>query len=147
MSETCDEIRDLMSGYLDDELSDAQTQIMQAHLDGCAVCRQELDEMTQLVAASSELGFELPPEEVWDDFLGQVYARMERRFGWLLIWLGCAGLIGVGLYTMLITQWESSIAKIATEIVLVGLAVVFASVARQRWVIRKTDRYSNDIHH
>lgn len=147
MSETCDEIRDLMSGHLDEELSDAQSAIMQAHLNGCASCRQELEEMTALVSASSELSVDLPPEEVWDDFLGQVYARMERRLGWFLFWLGCAGLIGLGLYTMVITEWESPVAKLATEVMLVGLVILFASVARQRWAIKKTDRYSRDIHH
>ena len=120
---------------------------MRAHLDGCAACRQELEDMTTLVSASSELGVEQPPEEVWDDFLGNVYARMERRLAWLLVWLGCAGLVGIGLYTMVITEWESPIAKLATEIILVGLAVLFVSVAGQRWVIKKTDRYSRDVHH
>ena len=147
MSETCEEIRELMSGYLDEELSTAQTEIMQAHLEGCASCRLELEETTTLVAAASGLEVEAPPEEVWDDFLGKVYGKMERRIGWLLFWIGTAGLLCLGLYTMVITEWESPTAKILTEILLVGIVVLFVSVLRQRLAIHKTDRDSRDVHH
>jgi anti-sigma factor RsiW len=136
-----------MSGYLDDELTSAETEEMEAHLEGCAECRAEFEEMTLLVSASSGLSVELPSEDVWEDFLPQVYSRMERKAGMYLFALSCIALSVIMLYYMVVLEWASPIVKLATEIGMVGLVILFISALRQRMAIRRTDRYSRDIHH
>lgn len=147
MTESCETFREWMSGYLDDELDAEQARRLESHLAGCDACRDELEELTLVVSASSELSVELPPEEVWDDFLGQVYAKMERRLGWTLIWLGCLALACFGLYEFFMVYTGSPIVKVATGSTLGGVSILFVSVLRQRIAIRKTDRYTKNVHH
>ena len=147
MTESCEEIRESMSGYLDGELTELQTERLETHLAGCQSCRDELEELTLVVSAASTLAIDEPPEDVWDDFLGQVYARMERRLGWTLLWLGCAVLGCFGLYEFFIISTESPVVKLATGSTIGGVFILFISVLRQRLAIRKTDRYSKNVHH
>lgn len=147
MTESCEEIRELMSGYLDNELDADQTARLETHLAQCPSCRDELEDMTLVVTAASTLTVDQPPEDVWDDFLGNVYARMERRLGWTLFWLGCAALGCFGLYEFFIVSTSSSVAKLATGSTIGGIVVLFVSVLRQRLAIRKSDRYSKNVHH
>ena len=147
MNEDCEDNRELMSGYLGNELDAGQRARLEAHLAGCPACRDELEELTLVVSASATLAVKDPPEEVWDDFLGNVYARMERRLGWTLFWLGCAALGCFGMYEFFIISAESPIVKLATGSTLGGIFILFISVLRQRMAIRKSDRYSKNVHH
>lgn len=146
MDNPCDKIRDLMSGYLDSELDDADTERMEAHLEQCESCRTDFEEMTLLVSASASLSVELPPDEVWDQFLQNVYNRTERQTGWIAFITGVFALLAWGIYEMVILDWAEPIVKVATGIALIGLTILFVSVLRQRLAIRKSDRYSADIH-
>ena len=146
MDKTCDEIRQLMSGFLDSELDDADTGRMNAHLAECESCRTEFEEMTLLVSASSSLSVELPPEEVWDEFLKNVYNRTERQTGWIAFIVGTFSLLGWGLYEMFMLDWAEPIVKISTCIATIGVTILFISVLRQRISVHKSDRYSASIH-
>ncbi len=146
MDEHCTKMHDLMSGYLDDELDDADTERLEGHLETCADCRREFEEMTLIVSGASTLSVEDPPEEVWDEFLENVYNRIERRTGWYLVILGALMVIGWTVYFLVLTDILSAIAKIIVVLILVGLALLFSSVMRQRLHHRKTDRYSRDVH-
>lgn len=145
MDNPCEEIHDLMSGYLDDELDKAGIERLETHLTQCEKCRAEFDEMTLVVSASSRLSVELPPDEVWDTFLQNVYNRTERQTGWIAFIVGVVALTGWGIYEMIVLDWAEPIVKISTALALVGIVILFVSVLRQRLVTRKSDRYSVDI--
>ncbi len=146
MDNPCDKIRDLMSGYLDNELDKTDTEHMETHLEQCESCRNDFEEMTLLVSASQTLSVELPPDEVWDQFILNVYNRTERQTGWFAFITGVFALLSWGIVEMIILDWADPIVKGATGIALVGVTILFVSVLRQRLAIRKSDRYSADIH-
>ena len=55
----CQESRELMSGYLEQYLTEPETALVTEHLSGCAGCRQELadlDETLRLVRSGLGLG-------------------------------------------------------------------------------------------
>ena len=84
MKEDCTDIQELLSGFLDGELDEAQQSRVDSHLSECPACRDELEKMKLLVAVTSSIRIEDPPEEVWDTFLDNVYNNLERRTGWLI---------------------------------------------------------------
>jgi len=45
---TCNDYKDLLMGYLDNELSDEQRQRFEEHLAGCPECASELEEFRKL---------------------------------------------------------------------------------------------------
>ncbi len=145
MEEKCESYQVLMSGELDGELEPADRQTLQAHLDECAACRDEFEQMRQLVTATSQLCVEPPPEEVWDTFLDGVYNRLERRAGWWVFIVGLVVLGVTGVYLFLTEPWGTAFMKVACAAPVIGLAILFISVLRQRLSDAKTDRYSKEI--
>lgn len=72
----CDQIREELSGYLDDVLDAAARQKVAAHLDVCPACRGELKGLQSLVSAMGDLEkVSAPP-----DFLEQLHARMTPAY-------------------------------------------------------------------
>lgn len=146
MKETCEHIQPMLSGYLDDELDEEERSQLENHLATCSQCKTELESMTELLAVSGDIDIDMPSDEVWDEFLEKVYNRLERRTGWMLFVIGVVALGLVGLYYLVTTDWASPGVKMTVEIGLAGLLLLFVSVLRQRLFLRKSDRYSRDIH-
>jgi len=145
MREDCEAIQPLMSGYLDHELSDDNRERLEGHLRSCKTCREEFERMKRLINAASGLEVEPPPEEVWDTFIEGVYNRIERQTGWLVVILGAAALAAWGIYVFLTEPWGSVLEKLLVATPVVGLAVVFVSILRERLFVAKTDRYSKEV--
>lgn len=144
-NESCETYQPLMSGYLDGELGVEDRATLEAHLDECPNCREEFEQMKKLVAAAGTIRMEDPPDEVWDTFLDNVYNRVERRFGWLLTILGVAVLTLYGIYLFVTNPWGSAMEKFLVATPIVGLALVFVSVLRQRLRVAKMDRYTKEV--
>jgi hypothetical protein len=145
MSHECDEMQALVSGYVDDELTAEERKRLESHLERCAECRRELDQLRLVARATSNLHIKTPPEEVWDHFLDDVYNRLERRVGWFAFWVGATALLLFGLYHYIVDPWASPMNKALIGLPLAGLFVLFVSVLRQRMFIAKTDRYSREV--
>ena len=140
-----EELEALISGYLDGELSPEQAAEFEARLESSPGFREEFERMRSLVHATSNLRFENPPEEVWDHFLDNVYNRVERRLGWLILIMGVLALSGYGLYHYFIDAWATPYIKILVAAPMSGLAILLISVWRQRLAVAREDRYSRDI--
>ncbi len=148
MSETNhehEEMRSLISGYLDGELDADERGRVERFAEAHPEYRREIDEMRETVAQADELEPEPVPDEVWDTFLDGVYNRVERRIGWMLTITGLSAALLVALYFLVVLPWAPAAVKLAVELLLVGLAVLFVSVLRQRRFMLKTDRYSRDV--
>lgn len=143
--ETREEMRLLMSGYVDGELEPDELARFKSYLESDAELRRELEEMGEFVNAASSLAPEALPDEVWDTFLDDVYNRIERRTGWSVLILGLVCLLAIGLYWFVVAPWGTPTVKFVTALPVVGLLVLFGSVSRQRLFMRKTDRYSRDV--
>jgi anti-sigma factor RsiW len=52
---TCHDYKDLMMGYLDNELSEEQRRQFEEHLSGCPECKKELEEFKKLKAITDEV--------------------------------------------------------------------------------------------
>lgn len=68
----CEDIRELLSGSLDGELTEAEARRLEAHLASCEACRHDLAELERVWEGLGVLGeAELP-----EDLAGRVYARV-----------------------------------------------------------------------
>jgi len=138
-------MRAMISGYLDDELDPGERARLEAYAAAHPEFRREMDEMRGLLKTAAHLQPPSVPDEQWDQFLDNVYSRMERRVGWMLTLVGASALLVLALYFMVVLPWAPAPLKLAAEVLVAGLGVLFLSVLRQRLVMRKHDRYSRDV--
>ncbi len=136
-------VGELLSGYIDGELTQQQRQRVEIHCDGCLECNKELDDLKQLrkdVGASrlSDLS-----EDEWRENMRDTTVRTSRGIGWLLFVGGILVLTGIGLYEFIIDTSINLTMKLLIAAIYGGLAVLFLSVMRQRLIERKTDKYKD----
>lgn len=147
MKRSDEEYRVLISGYLDGELDPADRADLERHLETCPRCRRELDSMRCIFCGTSAaFGADSVPEETWDEFLDNVYNRLERKTGWVVFVFGALALTLFGIYVFVMEPWTSALVKLLLATPVVGLAILFVSVLRQRLETIKTDRYTREIH-
>ena len=144
---TCQDYKNLMMGYLDDELDADQQKTLQQHLDSCPACTAELEEFSQLKQITDDATLAQPEEVLWKQYWGGVYNRIERGAGWILF--SVAGILllmysGFKLVEELVKDPTVDIILKAGVVVLIaGLAMLFVSVLRERIYFRKNDRYKD----
>jgi predicted anti-sigma-YlaC factor YlaD len=144
---TCHDYKDLMMGYLDNELSEEQKKRFEEHLAGCPECAGELKEFQKLKAITDEVTLVEPEDQVWQDYWTGIYNRIERDVGWIIfsvsaILLSIYG--GFKLIEEIITDATTGmLLKIGLIALIVGLAILFVSVLRERIYFWSKDRYRN----
>jgi len=144
---TCHDYKDLMMGYLDNELSDEQKRQFEEHLAGCSECKDELKEFRKLKAITDEVTLVEPEDRIWQDYWSGIYNRIERSVGWIVFSVAAILLIiyaGFKLIEELIKDEAiGMLLKIGLLVLIVGLAILFVSVLRERLYFWQRDRYKN----
>ncbi len=136
-------VGEMLSGFVDGELTQQQRQWVEVHCRDCAECRRDLDELRALRerlgrARLSELG-----EDRWREDMNDTTVTTTRTVGWLLFVIGALAIgawvvfavlsdpgIGLGIKAMFVAFYG-------------GLAVLLISVLRQRLIEHKTDKYKD----
>jgi hypothetical protein len=137
-------VGEMLSGYIDGELTQQQRQQVEVHCDSCDECNGNLRELRALrerVGRSrlSELG-----EDIWREQMDDTTVRTTRDIGWLMFIGGLLILAGYGVYEFVIDTSMSLGFKLLFTAIYGGMGVLFFSVLRQRLIERKTDKY-NDV--
>ena len=78
---TCQDYKNLMMGYLDDELNAQQRKTFEEHLASCAECTAEFEEFGQLKQITDDAALAEPEEVLWKQYWGGIYNRIERGAG------------------------------------------------------------------
>jgi hypothetical protein len=83
----CIEISELLTTYLDGEVTPEEKAYIEAHLPGCPQCRTELEALSatrdNLCGALKSMANEVyPPDQAWE----RVRARLETKDGWSRFW-------------------------------------------------------------
>jgi len=144
---TCHDYKDIMMGYLDNELSNEQRRQFEEHLTGCSECKAELKEFRKLKDITDEVTLVEPEDKIWQDYWSGVYNRIERRVGWIVFSISAILLAiygGFKLIEEIITDSSVGILlKAGLLVLIVGLAILLVSVSRERLHIWQKDRYRN----
>lgn len=77
MTRTCEEIRPRLHDWVDGTVDPAARESIRGHLDGCAACRDQLDDLERLRAEAARLPRELAAAR---DLWPAIESRLER--GW-----------------------------------------------------------------
>ncbi len=144
---TCHNYKDLMMGYLDNELTDEQRRQFEEHLDGCSECTDELEEFRKLKAITDEVTLVEPEDRIWQDYWGGVYNRIERNVGWIVFSVAAILLTIYGGFKLIEDIIKDAtvgmLLKAGLLALIAGLAILFVSVLRERIHFWQKDRYKD----
>lgn len=136
-------VGELLSGFVDGELTQQQRQLVTLHCEQCRECRENLDSLRELReriknARLSEVG-----EDEWRESMKDDVVEITRGIGWLLFIAGLMAIVGV----MLVIFFFNDEIPIGMKLIMIaiygGLASLLFSVLRQRLIERKTDKYKD----
>jgi len=87
----CERLRTELQDYLDGRLHGARERRVQEHLEGCPLCRRELEDLSCLVAAMQELPTPRPSADFWPRLQARLAAAPRPSSAWKLrVWLPAA---------------------------------------------------------
>ncbi|MBA7676783.1 hypothetical protein ES703_85028 [subsurface metagenome] len=144
---TCHDYKDLMMGYLDNELSDEQRRQFEEHLAGCSECKDELKEFRKLKAITDEVTLVEPEDRIWQDYWDGIYNRIERSVGWIVFSVAAILLTIYGGFKLIEELIKDAtigmLLKVGLLALIVGLAILFVSVLREKLYFWQRDRYKD----
>ena len=143
----CDDYKDLLMSYLDDELSGEQRRQFEEHLVGCPDCAGELEEFKKLKAITDEVALVEPEDRIWQDYWSNIYNRIERGIGWIVFSVAAIALIVYGGFRAIEDLIQDTSVEITLKVgllaLIAGLAILFVSALRERLYFWKKDRYKD----
>ncbi|HEY0961688.1 MAG TPA: zf-HC2 domain-containing protein [Pseudomonadales bacterium] len=142
----CAAIGDLLSGYVDQELTQQQAQRVRVHLDTCEACRRLHADLRNMKEQLRQLSWPISDEDMLDKLEKDLFASGARNFGWLLLGIGalCASLAGiVAFFLFLAAPDVPLLVKLFNGLIVVGGLALFVSVVRERLLTYKKDKYRN----
>lgn len=136
-------VGDRLSGYLDGELTQQQSQHVELHLAECGQCRKLLEELGDLRSRMGTSRLSPTDSHEWRENMEESGVQVTRGIGWVLL-IGAA----LVLFTIVAAHFltDDSIGafeKFLISAFYLGWAALFISVLRQRLIERKTDKYKD----
>lgn len=142
---TCQDYKDIMMAYLDNELSDEQKQAFEEHLETCRHCSGELAEFKKLKSITEDVALAEPEDRVWQQYWDGIYNRVERGVGWIVFSVAAISLTIYGGYRIIETIVDDPTVELSLKTgllaLITGLAILFVSVLRERVYFWRKDRY------
>jgi len=146
---SCENYREWITGYVDDELPPPQREQLEDHLRACEACKRELEESLALKEHLTMIKFKEPSDAQLERYWSRIYNRLERGVGWILFSLGAIVLICWGAFEaieeMIQDPGISLALKVGVVALIVGGAILLVSAVRERLTVRKTDKYSQEV--
>jgi len=136
-----EEIRQMLSAYLDNELTQGAAQRVRVHLEDCEECRRVFDEMARLQEMTRNLAFAEPPEARMKELEKSLSVQAPRRLGWLFVVAGVVAWLIYGAVTY-VRHWRPpTVEELISSAVAIGFVLLFVSVAVERLRQLPHDRY------
>jgi len=144
---TCQDHKELMMGYLDDELDAQQKKDFEEHISTCQKCREELEEFKHLKRITDEVTLVEPEDRIWEQYWSNVYNRIERGVGWIIFSVAAIVLAIYGgfraIEEILKDPAVEMLLKVGLVVLIAGLAILLVSIMRERLYFWKKDRYKD----
>ncbi|PYU95782.1 MAG: hypothetical protein DMG08_04030 [Acidobacteria bacterium] len=142
---SCDTFKPLLMGYLDEELTALEAVRVEQHLEECHDCTAELDDFRKLKEVTRNMRVVMPDDKYWDEYWSNIYNRLERKAGWILLSLGSIILSAYGLYWVIAEVFLDKnvhpVIRIGVLTLIVGFCTLLVSVLRERFFLSKSDKY------
>ncbi len=141
--------KNLLMGFMDDELSKKDKESLGIHLKGCPECREELKEFNKIKGVMKNMKYKEPPDEAWQRYWSKIYNRLERGLGWILTSIGAMILLFYGGYkaveSLIKDPALAVFLKVAILVLIAGIVILFVSVLRERIFTFKKDKYAKEV--
>jgi anti-sigma factor RsiW len=131
---------ELLSGFLDHELTQADEQRVRLHLEGCPRCRGLLGELKTIREVAMTTKFDEPGPAEWGELPRGRASAAFRSLGWTVAIVWLAATAGYALW-QLATSPEGMAERLLAFGGIAGVALLFVSVVIDRVRARRTDRY------
>lgn len=138
----------LLSAYVDGELEGEDLARVEAHLAASADARREVERLRAFNRATAGLRLREAPPEDWEAFWQVAWNRAERSLGAVL---AAVGAVAVGAWGLLaagraiVAADLPLVLKLALGAGAAGVAVLLASVIRERLFTRRHTRYDDIV--
>ena len=136
-------VGELLSGYIDGELTQQDRQRVEIHCDDCETCAKQRDELIALRSDMGKANLSEIGEDIWRERMNDATVTTSRGIGWFLFGGGILAATGFGLFAFVFSAQVSVTEKLLIGAIYGGLALLFISVLRQRLIERKTDKYKD----
>jgi hypothetical protein len=136
-------VGELLSGYIDGELTQQERQRVQIHLESCAECRRIEGELRDLRGKVGKARLSEYGEDQWREMMDDTGVRAGLGMGWLLLIGGALALAGIVVFEFVTDPGIELHMKLVIGAIYGGFAALFISVLRQRLIERKTDKYKD----
>src|SRR5690606_16541356 len=103
----------LISGYVDGELTQQESQRVAVHVDDCARCQATFEQVAAVKEEMAALSWPNADEAMLARLEADLVSRGAGSFGWLLVLLGALILIGLALYGFISNPQVPSLIQIA----------------------------------
>ncbi|MBD3402523.1 hypothetical protein GF420_06485 [candidate division GN15 bacterium] len=140
-----DDLRKLLAGYVDGELTPEQKEAFEAELARNPELRAELEEFQNLQEVTGMMRYADLPPEVWETYWQSLYRKLERGIGWIVLSVSAIVLLCFGAFEFFSHLWLAPDAplwlKLGVSGATVGAIILLVSYGRERLFAFKHDRY------
>ncbi len=133
---------ELLSGYLDGELTQQEAQKVMLLLESDAEYKQLHDEMAVMRLEVQSLSLQDSELEHLDRLFKEPVAKTSRMFGFALIAVSSVIIVAFILYSVFINAAISLLIKLSIGLLGIGSLFLLFSVLRQRMISNKKDKYN-----
>ncbi|MEY4642328.1 MAG: hypothetical protein RLZZ227_2322 [Pseudomonadota bacterium] len=143
-SRQCAAIGEELSGLLDGELTQQQSQRVQVHLDSCEACRRLLADLRNMKQQLRQLSYPVSDEAMLLALEKDLVASGAMTLGWIFLMIGAAVAVvagTIGLFMFFAAPDVPILVKLFNGLLVLGGIALFVSVARQRLLTYKKDKY------
>lgn len=136
-------VDELLSGYLDGELTQQDRQRVELHCESCSECAAALQELARVRERVAGARLSTIGEDTWRETMNDSVVKGSRAIGWLIFL--AALLAGAGFFVVSFIMDDSLglYEKLIAGGIYGGLLLLFLSVLRQRLIERRTDKYKD----
>ncbi len=138
-----DDIGDLLSGYIDNELTQQERQRVELHCEDCEQTRKDLEELRALRQRIGQSRLGELDAGAWGERMNDTSVRVTAAIGWTLFIGGLLLAAGTFVVSLLFDDQIGVFGKLVIVGIYGGLAGLLISVLRQRLIERKSDKYKN----
>ena len=139
---------ELKNKYFDGNLSEEEKKELRRLTLKDSKTERELKEMNKLKEVIDMLE-PVNPEKEWEEYWSSLYNKLERGIGWIIFSIGAIltfTFVGFQFIKELVRDPQIALyAKVGLITLILGLAILFVSVLRERITLSKTDKYSKEV--
>jgi len=141
--------RELLAGYIDNELSEEERKAFEAELAGDPELAEELAEFRKLKELTGMVRYADLPEEVWQTYWESIYRKLERGIGWIFLSVGAIVTLCWGIYQFFGSLYADPttpmLIKVSVTVGAFGVVFLLVSYIRERLFAYRRDRYKEVI--